>query len=1012
MPIRVSYPGVYVQEIPGGQPVTAGVSTASTAFIDFFSRGPMEKAKQVFSMAEVNRSFGGLHLRSEASYGLKQYFLNGGQEAWIVRATDGTAIKALLDVKVNTPGLDVRFQWATDSADAADKAQQAAKRAAEKAKDALTALAAAVNDQQRTQGGGDLRSATTESADETYKATAATRAAAEQAKASSDELAIAIAALAAASGPVADRTAQAAEHTAQAAAASSDAAKTTPAVIAAAQKAVEVAKKGLSAGQSSRTAQTAAKTLADLQTAVDAAKAAIATVTAEETAVTDAGDNLVASKGAAYNAAVAAEDAVAQADTAAREALSVAKTVYEHHKAAGNDDDAKAAKEDVDAASDSEQITTLATAANAAAEAQLDSQTIMETADATAAATKAKGAADQAKSVIDKVETIAAKGLTSVLTMASEAADTSATLAVKEGDGTVGEAVKAANKEILKANAAAKAALVACKLTSDDAKVAASCVGSAKVNLDARGAIAGAEKAAADTIETLKAAKVITAQLNKALILALDSTKPAVESAAAATAAGGNADLSINEKIKAAAAAAQAALNAANNCVAAAEAVEKAATEVSRVALQATTAADLAARAAKVAVAANKEASQPPTLRIAAANEGIWGDNIQVEIKVDGANFSLVVTEYLTERGVTRQVGQENYSSLNLEKGENTYAIPVVNDQSDLVSLDYIGLMVSGAYPADIDGEFLNGGDDGGHADATQLTGADGAMSALEDIQPYIFNLLSLPSVANMPAAEASVATANAQVYCGEKRAFYIVDIPEIVDDTDKMLEWVNSYGNAQAYYMAVYYPRLVIPDPLQDFRERNVGPSGTLAGIYSRTDTARGVWKAPAGINAVLQGAQVSSKVTDIQNGLLNPRGVNVLRTFPIYGNISWGARTLAGADALSSEWKYISVRRLVNYIEESLFQSLKWAVFEPNNDVLWAKIRSQIATFLSSLFSQGAFQGAGEGSAYFVTCDGTTTTPVDIELGMVNIDVGVAPVKPAEFVVLRMQQIAQAAA
>ena len=133
MPIQVSYPGVYVQEVSGGQPVVPGISTSVTAFADFFARGPMNKAVQIFSFEDVNRTFGGLHVRSEASYALQQYFLNGGTEAWVVRTGDGTARKARLDVTVKTPGLAARFQWASEFTSLADKAQEAAHAAADAA---------------------------------------------------------------------------------------------------------------------------------------------------------------------------------------------------------------------------------------------------------------------------------------------------------------------------------------------------------------------------------------------------------------------------------------------------------------------------------------------------------------------------------------------------------------------------------------------------------------------------------------------------------------------------------------------------------------------------------------------------------------------------------------------------------------------------------------------------------------------------------------------------------------
>jgi phage tail sheath protein FI len=136
------------------------------------------------------------------------------------------------------------------------------------------------------------------------------------------------------------------------------------------------------------------------------------------------------------------------------------------------------------------------------------------------------------------------------------------------------------------------------------------------------------------------------------------------------------------------------------------------------------------------------------------------------------------------------------------------------------------------------------------------------------------------------------------------------------------------------------------------------------MAGIYARTDVARGVWKAPAGISATLQGASVVGKINDADNGVLNMQGINVLRTFPVYGNISWGARTLEGADLLASEWKYIPVRRVALFIEETLYQNLKWAVFEPNDEPLWAQIRLAVGAFMGNLYRQGAFQGTSAGA------------------------------------------------
>ncbi len=147
-----------------------------------------------------------------------------------------------------------------------------------------------------------------------------------------------------------------------------------------------------------------------------------------------------------------------------------------------------------------------------------------------------------------------------------------------------------------------------------------------------------------------------------------------------------------------------------------------------------------------------------------------------------------------------------------------------------------------------------------------------------------------------------------------------------------------------------------------------------------------------------------------DLENGVLNPLGINCLRFFPVYGRIAWGARTLKGADQLADEWKYIPVRRTALFIEESLYRGLKWVVFEPNDEPLWSQIRLNVGAFMNNLFRQGAFQGSTPREAYFVKCDKETTTQNDIDLGIVNIIVGFAPLKPAEFVVIKIQQIAGA--
>jgi phage tail sheath protein FI len=205
--------------------------------------------------------------------------------------------------------------------------------------------------------------------------------------------------------------------------------------------------------------------------------------------------------------------------------------------------------------------------------------------------------------------------------------------------------------------------------------------------------------------------------------------------------------------------------------------------------------------------------------------------------------------------------------------------------------------------------------------------------------------------------------------------------------------------------HSAIIYPRITIRE---NGLNKNVGPSGAMAGLMARIDGSRGVWKAAAGTEADLRGiVGLEYKISDDENGVLNKRAVNTLRIFP-NGIVSWGARTMDGDDDFGSEYKYIPVRRLALYMEESLYRGLKWVVFEPNDEPLWAQIRLNVGSFMHNLFRQGAFQGVKPKDAYFVKCDSETTTQNDINLGIVNIWVGFAPLKPAEFVILYLQQMA----
>ncbi|WP_266156959.1 phage tail sheath C-terminal domain-containing protein [Dyella silvatica] len=282
-----------------------------------------------------------------------------------------------------------------------------------------------------------------------------------------------------------------------------------------------------------------------------------------------------------------------------------------------------------------------------------------------------------------------------------------------------------------------------------------------------------------------------------------------------------------------------------------------------------------------------------------------------------------------------------------------------------------------------------------------------------------LFNILSLPDVTRAtPGAPTTPALTDSDInavyaaamdYCKKRRAFLLLDPPPDVFDLPSAIHWRNGRLTVVDLNGAAYFPRVRIADPLNQNQLRSFAPCGVIAGIYATEDGNRGVWKAPAGIETVMSGVQkLTYNLNNDEQGVLNPIALNCLRNFPIYGSVVWGSRTLVGADAEASEWKYIPVRRFALYLEESLYRGLQWVVFEPNADPLWAQIRMNVTSFMQTLFLQHAFQGVTPSQAYYVLCDSSTTTQADIDAGIVNIQVGFAPLKPAEFVVIQLQQMA----
>ena len=344
-------------------------------------------------------------------------------------------------------------------------------------------------------------------------------------------------------------------------------------------------------------------------------------------------------------------------------------------------------------------------------------------------------------------------------------------------------------------------------------------------------------------------------------------------------------------------------------------------------------------------------------------------------------------------------------SRLLLESGTRGAGSSVQIYEADANSIADELKLLAGSTATQGRNETLEQGDEAPYTDADvyNLVIADRSqrrgLYALESVD--LFNILCLPGI-----TDAGVIS-DAAAYCRERRAFLIVDPPRATDRPDEMETLVRGTSLPKTNNAAVYYPWIQVTDPLRGGRPRPAPPSGSIAGLYARTDAARGIWKAPAGIEATLVGVQgVDYLLTDGENGILNPRGVNAIRIIPGIGAVAWGARTLRGDDGLADEYKYVPVRRLALYIEESLYRGSKWVVFEPNDEALWAQIRLNLGAFMHDLFRQGAFQGTTPAQAYLVKCDAETTTQNDIDRGVVNILVGFAPLKPAEFVFIRIQQ------
>jgi phage tail sheath protein FI len=372
--------------------------------------------------------------------------------------------------------------------------------------------------------------------------------------------------------------------------------------------------------------------------------------------------------------------------------------------------------------------------------------------------------------------------------------------------------------------------------------------------------------------------------------------------------------------------------------------------------------------------------------------------HMSVAIQNVSGNVADILVTYQTQTEAFRKVSLDSASADYINKRINGVSSLITVAPSPTYPVNFTAATVnlSTTAPAGTVGVFAV-------SDFATVFAADSALDKLP-----VFNLLTIPGVANVTVLS------NALAFCERKLAFLIMDAPPI-ETADPGANWIGDYMGVTAPRSingALYFPWLNSNDPISG-APLALPPSGFVAGIYARTDTNRGVWKAPAGLETTVlntTGVVDTGRMTDPRQGTLNNAAVNCIRSFPGVGTVVFGSRTLVGqtTNTAFQQWRYVPVRRMALFIEQTLLANLKWVIFEPNDEPLWVAIRTSIENFMLALFNQGALQGSTPSQAFQVKCDSSTTTQDDINNGIVNIIVAFAPLKPAEFVIIKIAQLA----
>lgn len=430
-------------------------------------------------------------------------------------------------------------------------------------------------------------------------------------------------------------------------------------------------------------------------------------------------------------------------------------------------------------------------------------------------------------------------------------------------------------------------------------------------------------------------------------------------------------------------------------------------------------------------------ALSPGVVTLMAKDPGTWGDRITVWVDHKGISsaaadqlsaaagavllpsdfFNLSVT-YVTPDGGTIS---EHFPGITVaETGGNLRIDHVLEQQSQLIALpkadDGSGILPPHP-PEDGAKGAGRGGTDSLPLSPDVLIGDASQKTGIYALDAEAFNILCIPPDVRAPSQDCFGDTSTevyeaAAAYCVNRRAMLILDPPTAWDAAaasrrymDITLGDLGAYSEEEARSSVVYFPRLCATDPSLPSAHVVFPACGAIAGIWANTDATIGVWKAPAGLNAGISGViGPSIHLSDNQNEVLNPEGINCIRSFPQSGTVVWGARTMLGADEFDDSYKYIPTRRLALYIENSILQGTQWAAWEANDEALWSRLRLQVGSFMRGLFALGAFAGVTATDAFAVICDATTTTPADQAQGIVNILVRFAPVAPAEFITLTL--------